>query len=578
MLVENSNQPVSRFLPATLEVYELLCVPVIAVDTGFNIIYINEKACEITGYTQAEARNKKLFDIAAPAELKKKLLRLFAGQIFERDFTVRSPLVTRTGRIRNVEWQCRTMFQGIFRAGAVITFVDLTGSDTVLDMARFIAGSASIEQIAYGFMDMLSSSLNLKLARIILHTEDRKTLAFFRAYPHGALRKKPRLALQENDVVPPNAGTFTFRLRAEGHDIGSLELTPYGGSCLTAEDESYVRRLSDIFSIGAWRLIAMHHTGSIPAGTTGKYGPEPAPGNTGLPPGQAGESDIYRHLIDLLPHGVITCSRDGKVTSLNESMVRILGIARSELEGHDIRTIVRRLTAERENGVAIGARNIAICRALRTGNPAMNVRTFIMVKGSRRELMISAIPVRDDAGNVAGCLATVQDLTVISTIVRLGQSALKTDNKEDLIEESLDLIMNALSLRLVSLYLWDGSGLKLKVQKGEYAGMPIPDCRDVPEPMSPTLPSRVYLGRKPLLIKNYRRCASVRLFDPLARRRPISSMAGVPLQADGDVIGVLVAATGEDQPMDESQLAELSAMCSQLSMGIFRASPPDTQR
>ena len=170
MLVENGDRPEARILPGTLEVYELLCVPVLAVDTGFNIIYINEKACEMTGYSKDAIKGKRLFDIAAQGDLKKKLLRLFQGQLFERDFTVRSTLVTRNGRVRNVEWQCRTMFQGLIRAGAVITFVDLTGAETVLDMAGIMAGSTSVEHIAGGFMDLLSDPLNLKLARIILST------------------------------------------------------------------------------------------------------------------------------------------------------------------------------------------------------------------------------------------------------------------------------------------------------------------------------------------------------------------------------------------------------------------------
>ncbi len=208
MLVENGDHQESRISPGTLEVYELLCVPVLAVDTGFNIIFINEKACEMTGYSREDLRNKKLFDIAAPGELKKKLLHLFQGQVFERDFTVRSTLVTRNGRIRNIEWQCRTMFQGIFRAGAVITFVDLTDAETVLDMARIMAGSISLESLACGFMDLLSDPLNLKLARITLDAGERQTLAFFRAYPHGAVHKKPRQALHDSCDVYPGAETY----------------------------------------------------------------------------------------------------------------------------------------------------------------------------------------------------------------------------------------------------------------------------------------------------------------------------------------------------------------------------------
>jgi PAS domain S-box-containing protein len=61
MLVENGDRPEAR-IPGTLDVYELLCVPVLAVDTGFKIIYINEKACEMTGHSKDAIKGKRLFD------------------------------------------------------------------------------------------------------------------------------------------------------------------------------------------------------------------------------------------------------------------------------------------------------------------------------------------------------------------------------------------------------------------------------------------------------------------------------------------------------------------------------------
>ncbi len=573
MLVENGDRLEARVLPGTLEVYELLCVPVLAVDTGFNIIYINEKACEMTGYSKDAIKGKRLFDIAAQGDLKKKLLRLFQGQLFERDFTVRSTLVTRNGRVRNVEWQCRTMFQGLIRAGAVITFVDLTGAETVLEMAGIMTGSTSVEHIAGGFMDLLSDPLNLKLARIILSMEDRQSLAFFRAYPHGAVHKKPSQALHDScDAVTP-VETFTFPLRTEGRSIGSLELTPYSGSHLTAEDESYVRRLCDVFSRGVGQLIsvAAHSVERAPAAGGESSAANPAQKSTTGIPGPAEGPDMTRHIMDLLPQGVFICDRDGHITAVNESVVKMLGIPREDLEGQALADVTRRLAPEKENGVAISVRNMPFCRTLRTGNPVLNIPSFVRVNGSRRELNMSAMPVRDAAGNVAGCLATVRDITVMRSIVRLSQMALNVTNADDLIEESLDLIVNAMRLRLASLYLWDGGELKLNRLKGEYAGMPVPECRDVPDPLSPTLQSRVYLSGKPLLVKDYRRCASIRLFDPLARRRPVRSMAGVPLLADNEVIGVLVAATGEGHPLDEAQLAELSALCGQMAAGIDRS-------
>ncbi len=101
--------------------------------------------------------------------------------------------------------------------------------------------------------------------------------------------------------------------------------------------------------------------------------------------------------------------------------------------------------------------------------------------------------------------------------------------------------------------------------------MPVPVCMDEPDPQNPTIQSRVYLSGKPLMIKDYRRCASVRLFDPLARKRPVQSMAGIPLRTDRGVIGVLVVATARASRSADSHVTELTAMCSQMAAGIDRA-------
>ena len=439
-------------------------------------------------------------------------------------------------------------------------------------MARIMTGSDSIECLAYGFMDLLSDPLNLKLARVSLNVEDRQTQAFFRAYPHGAVHKKPRQALHDSSDSSARAETFSFTLQAEGRSIGAIELTPYSGSYLTVEDESYVRRLCETFSSGVARLVPSPSIACLSVAAEKSSMPAPRSESSGMHANPLESQKMSSLLMDLLPHGVIVCGPDGLVTTVNESIVRMLGLSRGEMEGRDIQEVMRMLAPERENGVAMGVRNMAICRALKTGSPAMNVRSFVKVNGSRRELNVSAMPI-GGAGEVAGCLAAVRDVTVIGSIIRMGQMALSIASASDLVEESLDLVMNAMNLRMVSLYLWDGRALMLKVQRGEQHGMPVPECRDVPDHQNPTLQSRVFLRGKPLLIKDYRRCASVRLFDPLARKRPIRSMAGVPLRSDSDVIGVIVAATGEGHPMDETELAELSALCGQMAASVRQAYP-----
>jgi PAS domain S-box-containing protein len=571
MLVKKGGRLMAGSITGDLEAYDRLSVPVLAVGRDFRIWLINGKACELTGYSREDAREKKLFDIASSGELKSQMLHAFKGRALACDFTAGGSMMTKNGRVRKVEWQCHIRYDGTSPAGAVITFVDLTGAGMAMELARVVAGSRTLEEAACRFMDLLSDPLNLKIASISLYPEGGEPYTYVRAYPHGGVRKKPRHALQDSQPAPPQTYVRIFPLTSCGRKIGRLELKTYGGSPLMAEDEAYIGRLCETLSDGVARLMPGERSaGHSPS--AGKEQPSQGPGAMPRPVADADESrDMINHLMSMLPHGVMISGRNGRVTMVNEAIGKILGIARQGLVGRTMLEIARDLCQELTNGRPITRRNLAVCRALRTGKPVHNVRSTILVDGWRRVINTSAMPMRNSTGKVTGCMSTMRDVTAMESIVRLGHMAVNERNVNDLIEESLDIIMSASGLRLASLYLWDGSALRLKVQKGEYLGMPVPVCADEPDPQNPTIQSRVYLSGKPLMIKDYRRCASVRLFDPLARKRPVQSMAGLPLRTDRGVIGVLVVATAEGQPLGDAHVTELTAMCSQMAAGIDRA-------
>ncbi len=571
MLAKKSGRQTAGSIISDLDAYDRLCVPVLTVGRDFRILLMNEKACELTGYSREDGREKKLFDIASPGDLKSQMLRVFKGRALAGDFTADGTLVTKNGRIRKVEWQCRIRYEGASPAGAIITFVDLTGAGMAMELARVVAGSGTLEETACRFMDLLSDPLNLKMASISLYPEKGEPCTYTRAYPHGGVRKKPRHALQDSQPALSQTYTRIFPLTSGNRKIGRLELKTYGGSPLMAEDEAYVSRLCETLADGIARLMPGERRAEHPP-SAGTEQPSQEPGMTQPSGLDADESrDMINHLMNMLPHGVIICGRDDRVTMANEAAGRILGVDRQGLEGRTVLEIARDLGQEQASGRPVTRRNLAVCRALGTGNPVHNVRSTILVSGWRRVINTSAMPLRNAAGKVTGCMSTMRDVTAMESIVRLGHMAVKERNVNELIEESLDVILNASGLRLASLYLWDGSTLRLKVQKGEHRGMPVPVCMDEPDLQNPTIQSRVYLSGKPLMIKDYRRCASVRLFDPLARKRPVQSMAGIPLRTDRGVIGVLVVATGEKQPLAESHVTELTAMCSQMAAGIDRA-------
>ncbi|OPY27146.1 MAG: PAS fold protein [Methanocella sp. PtaU1.Bin125] len=571
MLVKKSARLAAGSMISDLAAYDRLSVPVLAVGKDFRILLINEKACEQTGYSREDVRDKKLFDIASPGDLKSRMLRMFKGKTLAGDFTASGSLVTKNGRIRKVEWQCRIRYEGTSPAGAVITFVDLTGAVIAMELARIMAGSRTVEETTCRFMDLLSDPLNMKIASISLDLEGGETLTYTRAYPHGGMQKKPRHALRDSQPAPSQTYSRVFMLVSGDRAIGRLELKTYGGSPLMAEDEAYVSRLCETLADGIARLSPGERSAEHPP-SAGREPPseETEKGRQLLM--DADESrEMINHLMSMLPHGMMIYGRDGRVVMANEVAGRILGINRHDLEGRSALEIARGLREERASGRLMTGRSHAICRALGTGAPVHNVRSTILVDGWRRVINTSAVPLRNAAGIVTGCISTLRDVTAMESIVRLGNMAVKERNVNDLIEESLDVILNASGLRTASLYVRDGNTLRLKVQKGEHEGMPVPVCADEPDAQNPTIQSRVYLSGKPLVIKDYRRCASVRLFDPLARKRPVQSMAGIPLRSDRGVIGVLVVATGEGQPLADVHVTELTAMCSQLAAGIDRA-------
>jgi PAS domain S-box-containing protein len=636
----------SRDLPA----FEVPGLPMIATNTAFEIHYLNDRACEMTGYSREEALGKKLFDIAPGCELKKRSLNAMFRGARHGFFSSRGHLLTKNGRVRKVKWHGQALQRP---EGVLLAFIDQTEQEMMRAAARTIPVCTTVEEMAASFMYLLSEPLNLKFARISLSVSGKNSLVFTRAFPHGGLRKKPRDAL--GDYRPAQQGlpeSRHFRLASGPRGLGVLELTPYPGSALSGDDEACIRALCDIASSGFARLIPAEHGGfgpSLPRDSpaaaavvdvrtrrivdaTGPFSRLAGCGDArgmpieealpdaeivalmtacvsdGLPyMGSSGQGrrafccapslclagaassviiTLAEHnpsgsgakkidgLISMMPHGFAILDAAGIIMIANEAMVKIVGIDSKEIVGLGLAELVERLSPRRAGGSRIGVQQLAAYRTIKQGRPVSNVVTTIQVNGFRRIVSIGAKPIKDDRGEVTGCMVSMRDMTTTEAIVQLGRLAISSGDVDDFIEEALDVVMNAARLKLAWLYTGDQRELRLKVQKGPVADMPVPACVEEPDPMNPGIPSRTMLKGKPVLIKDYRRCSSVRLFDALARKRAIRSMAGLPLRTESGTSGVLVVATGEEASLGESQLAELASMSDQIATGIERMSGP----
>ena len=658
MLAEKQKHSCIRSIFSQLgAAYESLDIATIAVDKYFHIVFFNDKASRITGYPREKVMRKSIFYIAVSKELKKRLSLALKEDARDAGFVTRGSIVTRDGRVRAVEWRGIALYGEGKAEGILLTGIDVTETEMAKEVARVAARARDIKEMALGFMDLLGGPLNLKIARMSIFTDHCDPITFSKVFPHGGVRKRPRLAIDDTSD-DRELDVRYFKLCPGDRSIGMIKATAYAGSRLNSEDVDCVQALCDIISAGIIRLlpaieyrtdlINMHNTNSAMAvinprdyriidASSGfckavgkkhlkgtrieqalsspglievlrstrsdqipRWGISPEIGSVyccvpvkGFLKGSGGilislmgslqeESTVGRklayyrsgqaeHILSILPHGLAVCDARGIVVTANDALASLLEMEKAQIEGRVFDEIIMGLSPERVDRKPLSRRRLATYRAMKTGSPVTGSMLTVKVRGSIRTLNSCAFPINDENGDMNGYVVTLRDATVLAAIINIGRFIIYMKNVDDLIDESLDTIMNAARIKLVWLYLYEGNELLLKVQKGDFTGAPLPLCRDIPDQDSPTLQSRAFRKNKPLLIKDYGRCASVRMFDPIARSRNIKSAAAIPLRSDGRTIGVLVAFTDSGKPIMESGLAELSAMCDQLSIGLERS-------
>ncbi|MEJ2660539.1 MAG: PAS domain S-box protein, partial [Desulfobacteraceae bacterium] len=128
---------------------------------------------------------------------------------------------------------------------------------------------------------------------------------------------------------------------------------------------------------------------------------------------------FQRTLVDSAAYGIISCDRDGIVTSFNRAAERLLGYKADEIVGrqspmlwHDSDEVARRarqLSEELGEPVAAGFA-VFTARAGR-GLPDENEWTFIRKDGTRAPALFSVSALNDDAGRFTGFVGLVNDLT-----------------------------------------------------------------------------------------------------------------------------------------------------------------------
>jgi PAS domain S-box-containing protein len=109
----------------------------------------------------------------------------------------------------------------------------------------------------------------------------------------------------------------------------------------------------------------------------------------------------FRHLADHMGEGFILASADGTIALVNQRFLELSGLTRREVLGSNLRDVAQRLDSE----IFLPQINERM-----QGHPS-EYRVSWLVDGEERHFLISAKPIFNRRGRMAGYLATVCDIT-----------------------------------------------------------------------------------------------------------------------------------------------------------------------
>lgn len=122
---------------------------------------------------------------------------------------------------------------------------------------------------------------------------------------------------------------------------------------------------------------------------------------------------VLRAVLEALSEGVAAIDASCKLLFINDAMAQLLGFPNSrELPDMPLQKALRRIEARTEDGVALALQDRPLMRALRgetTTDMALHMRQ--PAQGRGYDVLNSAVPVRDDQGNVRMAVIRMRDVT-----------------------------------------------------------------------------------------------------------------------------------------------------------------------
>jgi PAS domain S-box-containing protein len=192
--------------------------------------------------------------------------------------------------------------------------------------------------------------------------------------------------------------------------------------------------------------------------------------------------------------------------------------------------------------------------------------------GPQNWMRLSAAPFRDESGAIIGAIFVVEDIDErkraaarLEAVARITQALLRHTTLDDVLNDLLDRVREALHVDEGTILLACGDGMSLNVRAAR--GIEHLAARNVRIPFGRGVAGHVAATRQPVLIPDL---SQVEVFRP-ALREALRSLLAVPLLIDHRVIGVLHVGTGVRRDFSPEDRAFLELVAERVVSIIERA-------
>ena len=309
---------------------------------GSEVLFINRQAELITGYTHEELMGMNIWDLVHPDDrerLKASAAKRLSGEQVSSAFYAR--IVTRDGTVRDGEFYVDLVrFQG--KPSILGIFRDITEKKKAQDEL-----AAAYEQLAASKEELQAQFEALKEGQALLLESENKYRTLVEHTEDGVFVAQDGDLLFVNDMLAQRLGYTAHEL--VGRPFARL-IAPEDRDMVVSRHES---RLAGSTLPEDYEFTLVHKDGitwsrvRIRVGT-GLYQGKPAVIGTlhDVTEERKREAalqqseELHRKMVDTIPDLIVMCDLEGRITFVNDNVVRLAGEDREEILGRSIFTFI----------------------------------------------------------------------------------------------------------------------------------------------------------------------------------------------------------------------------------------------